>query len=69
MHREPPAEPVLTGISAIDALTTLARGQKLQVFSRAGLPHLETSTATWPPSTSAAAASADAPDRSPSSPC
>ena len=40
-HREPPAEPVLTGISAIDALTTLVRGQKLPIFSVAGLPHLE----------------------------
>lgn len=39
--REPPAEPVLTGISAIDALTTLVRGQKLPVFSVAGLPHLD----------------------------
>ena len=39
--REPPAEPVLTGISAIDSLTTLVRGQKLPVFSVAGLPHLE----------------------------
>ena len=39
--REPPAEPVLTGISAIDALTTLVRGQKLPIFSVAGLPHLE----------------------------
>lgn len=39
--REPPAEPVLTGVSAIDALTTLVRGQKLPVFSVAGLPHLE----------------------------
>jgi V/A-type H+/Na+-transporting ATPase subunit B len=39
--REPPAEPVLTGISAIDALTTMVRGQKLPVFSVAGLPHLE----------------------------
>jgi V/A-type H+-transporting ATPase subunit B len=42
--REPPAEPVLTGISAIDALTTLVRGQKLPVFSVAGLPHLEIAT-------------------------
>jgi V/A-type H+/Na+-transporting ATPase subunit B len=41
VHREPPAEAVLTGISAIDALTTLARGQKLPIFSVAGLPHLE----------------------------
>jgi V/A-type H+/Na+-transporting ATPase subunit B len=39
--RRPPAEPVLTGISVIDALTTLVRGQKLPVFSVAGLPHLE----------------------------
>ena len=40
-HRERPAAPVLTGISAIDALTTLVRGQKLPIFSVAGLPHLE----------------------------
>jgi V/A-type H+/Na+-transporting ATPase subunit B len=40
-RRDPPAEPVLTGISAIDALTTLVRGQKLPIFSVAGLPHLE----------------------------
>jgi V/A-type H+-transporting ATPase subunit B len=40
-HREPPTEAVLTGISAIDALTTLVRGQKLPIFSAAGLPHLE----------------------------
>ena len=39
--REPPTEPVLTGISVIDALTTLVRGQKLPLFSVAGLPHLE----------------------------
>lgn len=38
--REPPAEPVLTGVSVVDALTTLVRGQKLPVFSTAGLPHL-----------------------------
>ncbi|QBJ98647.1 V-type ATP synthase subunit B [Rhodococcus sp. ABRD24] len=43
-HRDPPAEPVLTGISAIDALTTIVRGQKLPVFSLAGLPHLELAT-------------------------
>jgi V/A-type H+-transporting ATPase subunit B len=40
-HRLPPAEAVLTGVSAIDALTTLVRGQKLPVFSVPGLPHLE----------------------------
>lgn len=39
--REPPADAVLTGVSVIDALTTLVRGQKLPVFSVAGLPHLE----------------------------
>jgi V/A-type H+/Na+-transporting ATPase subunit B len=32
---------VLTGVSAIDGLMTLARGQKLPIFSVAGLPHLE----------------------------
>jgi V/A-type H+-transporting ATPase subunit B len=40
-RREPPTEPVLTGVSVIDALTTLVRGQKLPVFSVPGLPHLE----------------------------
>lgn len=40
-YREPPAEPVLTGVSAIDALMTLVRGQKLPIFSVSGLPHLE----------------------------
>jgi len=43
-RREPPAEPVLTGVSVIDALTTLVRGQKLPVFSLPGLPHLELAT-------------------------
>ncbi|HEY6708608.1 MAG TPA: V-type ATP synthase subunit B [Actinomycetota bacterium] len=42
--RQPPAEPVLTGVSAIDALTTLVRGQKLPIFSSAGLPHLDLAT-------------------------
>lgn len=32
---------MLTGVGAIDALATLVRGQKLPVFSVAGLPHLE----------------------------
>ena len=40
-RREPPAEPVLTGVSAVDVLTTLVRGQKLPIFSVPGLPHLE----------------------------
>jgi V/A-type H+-transporting ATPase subunit B len=42
--REPPTDPVLTGVSVIDGLTTLVRGQKLPVFSVAGLPHLELAT-------------------------
>lgn len=41
VRREPPSEPVLTGVGVVDALTTLVRGQKLPVFSTAGLPHLE----------------------------
>ena len=40
-RREPPSDPVLTGISAIDGLATLVRGQKLPIFSVGGLPHLE----------------------------
>ncbi len=43
-RREPPSDPVITGVSAIDALTTVVRGQKLPVFSLAGLPHLELAT-------------------------
>ncbi len=39
--RRPPVEAVLTGISVIDELMTLVRGQKLPIFSVAGLPHLE----------------------------
>jgi V/A-type H+/Na+-transporting ATPase subunit B len=42
--REPPADPVMTGISAIDGMATLVRGQKLPIFSSAGLPHLELAT-------------------------
>jgi V/A-type H+-transporting ATPase subunit B len=41
MARDVPKDPILTGVSVIDALTTLVRGQKLPVFSSAGLPHLE----------------------------
>ena len=44
LMREPPADPVITGISAIDGLATLVRGQKLPIFSVAGLPHLELAT-------------------------
>jgi V/A-type H+-transporting ATPase subunit B len=42
--RDPPTDAVLTGVSAIDGLMTLVRGQKLPVFSVAGLPHLELAT-------------------------
>jgi V/A-type H+-transporting ATPase subunit B len=37
--REYPRAFIQTGISAIDALLTLVRGQKLPLFSGAGLPH------------------------------
>jgi len=39
--RDVPRDPIITGVSVIDALTTLVRGQKLPIFSSAGLPHLE----------------------------
>ncbi len=39
--RAAPSEPIQTGVSAIDGLATLVRGQKLPVFSVGGLPHLE----------------------------
>ena len=39
--RDVPLDPVITGISVIDGLTTLVRGQKLPIFSVGGLPHLE----------------------------
>jgi V/A-type H+-transporting ATPase subunit B len=42
--RATPSQPVMTGISAVDGLATLVRGQKLPVFSLAGLPHLELAT-------------------------
>lgn len=37
--RDYPEEFIQTGISAIDGLNTLVRGQKLPVFSGSGLPH------------------------------
>jgi V/A-type H+-transporting ATPase subunit B len=40
-RRRPPADVIETGVSAIDGLNTLVRGQKLPVFSAAGLPGLE----------------------------
>jgi V/A-type H+-transporting ATPase subunit B len=39
ISREYPRDYIQTGISAIDGLTTLIRGQKLPVFSGNGLPH------------------------------
>jgi V/A-type H+-transporting ATPase subunit B len=41
VRRAPPTELIETGISAIDGLNTLVRGQKLPVFSGPGLPGLE----------------------------
>ncbi len=38
-RREYPRNYIRTGISAIDGLTTLIRGQKLPIFSGNGLPH------------------------------
>lgn len=38
-EREYPRNYIKTGISAIDGLTTLIRGQKLPIFSGNGLPH------------------------------
>ncbi|HEY8464507.1 MAG TPA: V-type ATP synthase subunit B [Bacillota bacterium] len=37
--RNYPSEFIQTGISAIDGLNTLVRGQKLPIFSASGLPH------------------------------
>ena len=39
--RSYPVEFIQTGISAIDGLNTLSRGQKLPIFSGAGLPHVQ----------------------------
>ncbi len=37
--RNYPSEFIQTGISAIDGLNTLVRGQKFPIFSGSGLPH------------------------------
>ena len=42
--RDYPSEFIQTGISAIDGLNTLVRGQKLPVFSGSGLPHSRLAT-------------------------
>lgn len=39
--RDYPAEFIQTGVSVIDGLNTLVRGQKLPIFSGSGLPHAE----------------------------
>jgi len=39
--RDYPNEFVQTGVSAIDGLNTLVRGQKLPIFSASGLPHAQ----------------------------
>jgi len=41
VSRDYPSEFIQTGISAIDGLNTLVRGQKLPVFSGSGLPHAQ----------------------------
>jgi len=40
-QREYPKEMIQTGISAIDVMNSIARGQKIPLFSAAGLPHNE----------------------------
>jgi V-type H+-transporting ATPase subunit B len=39
--REYPEEMISTGISSIDVMNSIARGQKIPIFSAAGLPHNE----------------------------
>jgi V/A-type H+-transporting ATPase subunit B len=41
VRRVPPAEFIETGVSAIDGMNTLVRGQKLPVFAGPGLPALD----------------------------
>ena len=38
-NREYPREMIQTGISAIDVMNSIARGQKIPIFSASGLPH------------------------------
>ena len=46
--RNYPSEFIQTGISAIDGLNTLVRGQKLPIFSGSGLPHAQLADADRP---------------------
>ena len=39
--RSYPEEFIQTGVSVIDGLNTLVRGQKLPIFSASGLPHAQ----------------------------
>jgi V-type H+-transporting ATPase subunit B len=39
--RDYPKSMIQTGISAIDVMNSIARGQKIPLFSAAGLPHNE----------------------------
>lgn len=47
--RDYPKEMIQTGISAIDVMNSIARGQKIPLFSAAGLPHNEVYLADWLP--------------------
>ncbi|MGD8601771.1 MAG: V-type ATP synthase subunit B [Gemmatimonadota bacterium] len=49
VRRLPPSDFIETGISAVDGLNTLVRGQKLPVFSGPGLPGMDLAAriATW----------------------
>ena len=44
-ERTYPEEMIQTGISTIDVMNSIARGQKIPLFSAAGLPHNEVSCA------------------------
>src|SRR5690606_39461423 len=47
-RREPPQQAVITGVSAVDGLTTLVRGQTLPISSAAGLPPPDLATQLAP---------------------
>lgn len=44
VRRRPPSHFIETGLSAVDGLNTLVRGQKLPIFAGPGLPALEVAT-------------------------
>jgi hypothetical protein len=46
-----PQEMFQTGISAIDTMNSIARGQKIPIFSAAGLPHNEVRRLDYNPPT------------------